>query len=86
MDDPMTITKRLLAECYTPSTVEEIEAKFRHANILRQSVVEQPDVEQPLQPIVNISSNLLPPAVPVIPQLPAAAVDNVAAIGKYCSN
>ncbi|KAL5746496.1 hypothetical protein ACOSP7_027642 [Xanthoceras sorbifolium] len=28
MDDPMTITKRLLADCNTPSTVEEIEVRM----------------------------------------------------------
>ncbi|KAL5854578.1 hypothetical protein ACOSQ4_004380 [Xanthoceras sorbifolium] len=33
---PTRIRKRLSAECKTPSTVEEIEAKLRHADLRRQ--------------------------------------------------
>ena len=33
---PSRIRKRLLVECKTPSTVEEIEAKLRHADLRRQ--------------------------------------------------
>lgn len=33
---PRRLRKRLLAECKTPSTVEEIEAKLRHADLRRQ--------------------------------------------------
>ncbi|KAA3453995.1 T-complex protein 11-like protein 1 [Gossypium australe] len=33
---PRRIRKRLLAECKSPSTVEEIEAKLRHADLRRQ--------------------------------------------------
>ncbi|XVF01150.1 hypothetical protein REPUB_Repub04eG0063600 [Reevesia pubescens] len=37
---PRRIRKRLLAECKTPSTVEEIEAKLRHADLRRQQFYE----------------------------------------------
>ncbi|XP_022763291.1 uncharacterized protein LOC111308884 isoform X2 [Durio zibethinus] len=37
---PSRIRKRLLAECKTPSTVEEIEAKLRHADLRRQQFYE----------------------------------------------
>ncbi|GLT42740.1 hypothetical protein SLA2020_167260 [Shorea laevis] len=37
---PMRIKKRLLVECKTPSTVEEIEAKLRHADLRRQQFYE----------------------------------------------
>ncbi|KAL5856979.1 hypothetical protein ACOSQ3_004437 [Xanthoceras sorbifolium] len=36
---PTRIRKRLSAECKTPSTVEEIEAKLRHADLRRQPLV-----------------------------------------------
>ncbi|TYI99734.1 hypothetical protein E1A91_A13G037800v1 [Gossypium mustelinum] len=37
---PRRIRKRLLAECKSPSTVEEIEAKLRHADLRRQQFYE----------------------------------------------
>ncbi|XP_017971012.1 PREDICTED: uncharacterized protein LOC18607821 [Theobroma cacao] len=37
---PRRIRKRLLAECKTPCTVEEIEAKLRHADLRRQQFYE----------------------------------------------
>lgn len=37
---PRRIRKRLLVECKTPSTVEEIEAKLRHADLRRQQFYE----------------------------------------------
>ncbi|XWS67948.1 hypothetical protein CRYUN_Cryun04dG0048500 [Craigia yunnanensis] len=37
---PRRIRKRLLAECKAPSTVEEIEAKLRHADLRRQQFYE----------------------------------------------
>ncbi|KAL5787361.1 hypothetical protein ACOSP7_004310 [Xanthoceras sorbifolium] len=39
---PTRIRKRLSAECKTPSTVEEIEAKLRHADLRRQAVYDCP--------------------------------------------
>ncbi|KAL5789712.1 hypothetical protein ACOSQ2_004600 [Xanthoceras sorbifolium] len=38
---PTRIRKRLSAECKTPSTVEEIEAKLRHADLRRQQFYEK---------------------------------------------